>query len=115
MRRFLMLVFVLPMLTLVGCSGARIDTTNQETTKASMKAMTDGMSKDEQTKFMFDCATVIAPETMKAMAARSGDTTAPLNRTDAEKYKSLNGMTVAEIHAKAEAMRDETKARNSKK
>ena len=94
MRWAVMLALVV---SLAGCNGPpRIDATNDETLKASMEAVTAGMSKAEKDVFAGDCSAVILSEGLPR-AFRG----APAPSSTAETAHPLHGLTAAEVHAKA--------------
>jgi len=86
-------------LTLVGCGGpsAKLDTTSDATTDASLKAMTAGMSDAEKAKFQEDCglATISTQFSNKP----------PKDNSPKEKLETLNGLTVDEIRSRAATVR----------
>jgi hypothetical protein len=90
---FLMSVVVL---AFSGCWGgvARFDASNDKAVKSSMARMTAGMNEQQKKQLSLDMMACAGPELMK---------------TGSVMFKSLHGMSVAEIHDKAEAARAEMK------
>jgi len=95
------------MSVIAGCGGSpRLDTTSKESLEASMKTMEAGMTDAQKREFAGDRTTAVGPSAMQAAMKnnfnKDNDKSAS-SPTDI--YKSLNGMTVEEIHAKAEENR----------
>jgi hypothetical protein len=86
-------------LFLVGCGGppAKLDTTTDATTDASLKAMTAGLSDAEKKQFQEDCdlATLSAQFSSKP----------PKDNSPKEKLETLNGLTADEIRSRAAVVR----------
>jgi hypothetical protein len=91
--------FCAALLVLAGCGGppAKLDTSTDATTEASLKAMTDDMTEAEKNRFREDCK-----------IATIGDqftSTPPKGDAPKEKLRSLNGLTADEIRTRAAALR----------
>src|SRR5262245_48744180 len=103
------------LLLAAGCSNAsRLDATNEETLKRSMEAMQTGMSEQQKKEFVGDCMTVVLPDAMKNafQGAFNMDKKAdPMN--GAQLFKSLHGLTAAEIHKKAADVRGQMGAKKN--
>ncbi len=86
-------------LTLVGCGGPppRLDTTTDATTDATLTAMTSGMSDAQKKRFEEDCTF--------ATLADQYSSRPPKGDSPKEKLRSLNGLTVEEIHSRAAPVR----------
>jgi hypothetical protein len=81
-----------------------MDTTSDETLAASQKAMTANMTDAQKREFAGDITAALGPEAMQAgMKNTFSKGKAPGGMS--AMYKSLNGMTAEEIHAKAEENR----------
>lgn len=105
-------------LLLTGCGAPRVDATSEATLKTTLEKMTAGMSDDEKKAFGADCMTVAffsGPDggnfgkmlTQGMSAALKGDKSPKMDTP--EIMKLLHGLTVAEIHAKAEEVRQRMK------
>ena len=94
--------------TLTGCGSAkRIDATNQETLKTSMAAMKALMNEADSKQFQADVTTVTTLGTVKQDAAPG--LTSKKQRTPLDTFKTIDGMSVAEIHSRAEELRAQAK------
>jgi hypothetical protein len=90
---------------IAGCGRSpRLDTTNEETYKASQKAITADMTDAQKREFAGDIAAAIGPEAMQS-GLRNTFSKDKSSANPTAMYKSLNGMTADEIHAKAEENR----------
>jgi hypothetical protein len=102
---------------LAGCgSGApRVDTSSEANLKTSLEKIKGGMNDDERRQFASDTVALMMPDMEKNAAQNQSQPAAPNKSPSApsqtEFFKSMNGMTAAEIHAKAEAIRQEAKAK----
>ena len=87
-------------IALAGCGGppATLDTTTDASTEASLKAMTAGMSDAEKTRFEGDCD-------IAALPGQYETTPGPKGNGPKDKLRTLNGLTVEEIHSRATALR----------
>lgn len=93
-----------------GCgSPATLDTSSDAALDASMKRMTAGFSEEQRNQFGSDCMVIVMPDVMKAAfgAAFSREKPAPPSKT--EVFRPLHGLTVAQIRAKAEGVREKAK------
>jgi hypothetical protein len=91
-------------LAIVGCSrGPKIDTTSDETFKASLKAMTTGMTETEKREFQGDLTTALGP--VGALSGAKSTAKGKSSGGQAGMYESLNGMTASDIRARAEENR----------
>lgn len=86
-------------LFLAGCGGpdAKLDTTSDATTEASLKAMTASLSDAEKKKFQEACDLATVSDQFSSKP--------PKNNSPKEKLRSLNGLTVDEIRSRAAVMR----------
>src|SRR5262245_57858643 len=77
-------ILFLAALALAGCGGpsAKLDTTTDESTQASLKAMTEGMSDSEKKTFESDCEIALLPGQY--------DTSQPKGNGLKDKYRTLN-------------------------
>lgn len=92
---------VVLLLAVPGCSRPpRMDASTDESAKASVEKMTAGMTEEQKKEFLADAAVLMA----KDAADRFG-TESKRRTTRTELYQPLHGLTVAEIHAKAEELR----------
>jgi hypothetical protein len=92
----------------VGCGGpARIDATNEQTFKDSSAAITAKMTEAQKAEFGSDCATVMMKGSLPELMKKAMDAGAkpPKEPAPGEIAKPLHGLTAAEVHAKAEAIR----------
>ncbi|HUT33277.1 MAG TPA: DUF6694 family lipoprotein [Planctomycetota bacterium] len=89
-----------------GCGNtARMDTSSDEAVKKSIEKMTAGMTDDEKKEFIADCMAVVFPDMMRsAFEGAFGERKEEI-ATRAALFQPLDGLTVAEIHAKAEQAR----------
>ena len=99
MNRFKPLLCAL-LLTLAGCGGppATLDTSTDATTDASLKAMTADMSDAEKKRFKEDCDIATVGDQFSA--------TPPKGDAPKDKLKSLDGLTLDKIRARAAGLRD---------
>jgi hypothetical protein len=92
-------------LAISGCGRSpRLDTTSEETYKASQKAITADMTDAQKREFAGDIAAAVGPEAVQA-GLRNTFSKDKSQASPTAMYKSLNGMTAEEIHAKAEENR----------
>lgn len=98
---------------LSGCGKPTLDTTTEATSKASMQKMTEGMTPEQKKQFAGDMIAATFPDAMKSAFSNIGKAQAkpPAPTGPNEMLKPLHGMTVEQIHAKAEAARIELKAK----
>jgi hypothetical protein len=97
---------VLLSLATVGCDGSpRFDISNEESAKASIEKLSAGMSPTQRQTFAKDMATVLSQDGVKkaVQETEKNRTAAPADKTAI--YKPLHGLTAAELHDKAEAIR----------
>jgi hypothetical protein len=107
---------LLSSLLLAGCGGPRFDATSEATAKASMERMSSGMSTAEKEEFGKDVMTVVMGDAMQtalssmanAVQLPKGEIAKPASTL---MFTSINGLTRAEIHAKAEQVRKEFAAK----
>jgi hypothetical protein len=105
MHRFHVLLVGIMLGVLTGCSsGKRVDATSVESAKSSLAAIKAALPPDEVKQFDTDVMTVMTTRDTSASAGVS-----PKQRTQAEIYKSMDGMTASEIHARAEELRANAK------
>jgi hypothetical protein len=86
-----------------GCgSPARLDTSSDAALAQSKKAILSAMPESERMSFNIDCLAAIGDEHITKTGERSekGE-----KLTDKDLFRPLEGMTAAEIKAKAESMR----------
>jgi hypothetical protein len=91
------------LIALAGCGGGpppKLDTTSDESTAVSLKAMTDGMSDAEQKRFEEDCKIAALPGQYESPSS------APKGDGPKDKLRSLDGLTAAEIRARAAKLRE---------
>ena len=103
-------VFLL-MLAIAGCGGGpKLDASSQATYEASRKAMESGMTDTQKRKFAADVMVVLGPEAAEANMKKtfSKDKNQPAS-SPTDMYKPLQGMTVEQIQAKAEEIRESKK------
>jgi hypothetical protein len=83
----------------------RLDASSEKSLETSVQRMTAGLSDDQKTAFAQDCIALTLPGMMTTafLNAFSQGKLPTGDRTDA--FKPLQGMSVAEIHAKAEGVR----------
>lgn len=113
MRQLTLLIFGLLLLT-TGCSKApTLDASTDEDLKRSLEKMTEGMSQEEKEQFGQDCMTVVLPEMMSKAFSNAFKRDMAAEPSSAEMLKPLDGLTVAEIHAKAEVIRAGFKEKSS--
>jgi hypothetical protein len=98
-------------LAIAGCGGGTtLDATDETTFTTSRKAMESGMTDNQKRQLARDLADALGPEAaqaaMKNTFSKEKTTTSPT-----EIYKSLQGMTVEQIHNKAEENRASRKKR----
>jgi hypothetical protein len=93
-----MLVCAVAFLTTSCSNNTRLDASSDEALKKSMERMTAGMSDQQKKQFTEDCLTVVLLDGFKIALEDKGG--APLS--SAKMFKPLDGLTVAEIHDKAE-------------
>jgi hypothetical protein len=89
-------------LVVAGCGGGapRIDASTDETARASLDRMRAGLSKAQRDALAGDISTVAMPAMIKrALASRN------MSEGPAVSLKPIDGLTAAEIHEKAEAIR----------
>ncbi len=91
----------------IGCSGAaRLDASSDDALKKSLEKMTAGMTDEQKKQFLGDCMAVVLPEAMKNAfqdAFKKDKQAEPA--TSSKLFKPLDGMTVGEIHDRAESAR----------
>ena len=109
MKRGLSCGFLFSILAIAGCGGgARLDATSTDTFTASRKAMEAGMTDNQKRQLATDFSDALGPEAREAtMKNTFSKEKVATNPTDI--YKSLQGMNVEEIHAKAESNRQSRK------
>jgi long-subunit fatty acid transport protein len=94
--------------TLTGCGSAkRIDATSQETLKTSMAAMKASMNEADSKQFQADVTTVQTLGTVKEDVAPG--LTSKKQKTALDTFKPIDGMSAADIHARAEELRAQAK------
>jgi hypothetical protein len=99
-----MLRVIAPLLVLIvaGCSGQpRLDTSSDAAFKSSLDRMSKGMTAEESKQLVEDVMTVAFAEAINVPRPRNDGEKQPAARVVA----SLNGLTAAEIHARAEELR----------
>jgi hypothetical protein len=106
MGRYVLILLLSLLLVSSGCGdNPRVDASNDQTLNASLKKMMADMSETEKKQFK--------TEYMAVAIASSKDKPAPTS--ESQLLKALNGMSVDDIHAKAEEVRRSVKeARKSK-
>ena len=95
-------------LATIGCDGSpRFDMSSEESAKASIEKLSAGMSPTERQSFAKDMATVVSRDGVKKAVQETdkNGTSAPADKTAI--YKPLHGLSVADLHDKAEAIRRE--------
>jgi hypothetical protein len=111
MARRLGFALLVSFLTTAGCDfSARLDTTDDARYEASLKKMQADMSDTQKRQFAADRQSALGQEAVSAVMKQTFSKdkgAAPLKQS--EVYKSLNGMTVDQIHAKAEENRTKRK------
>jgi hypothetical protein len=87
------------LLALAGCIGppATLDTSTDATAESTLKAMTADMTDAEKKRFQEDCDIATIGDQFSS--------TPPKGTAPKDKLKSLNGLTVDEIRAKAATLR----------
>ena len=90
-----------------GCGGpARLDTASEESLKASKKAMTFGMTNEQQEEFADDLRAAVLLDELGKMGVGQKSTMFQMDEpNELEMFKPLHGMTAAQIHTKAEEVR----------
>jgi hypothetical protein len=83
----------------------RLDASTEATLEASLQQMTVGMSDAQKKEFMADCMELTLPDTMKSAFQLAFLSNGPPASNGPRMFKPLQGMTVAEIHRKAETAR----------
>jgi hypothetical protein len=100
----LLLLVLLP--PLAGCSRPpRFDATSDATVESSIKAMAEPLSEGGRKAFASDLTTVSVPGIVKAAFGSGRGKAKGEPPKKSELFRGLHGLTVAEIHAKAEAIR----------
>jgi hypothetical protein len=102
--------------TLSGCGSSffqsRLDASDDEHAIASMEAMMSPFSDEEKEQIAADMLTIAKPD---VMLATRPETMTVENVSVAHLYRSLDGMTVAQIRARAKAIRQqESKGKEAK-
>lgn len=101
-----------------GCGQSTLDTSNEAALKASIERMSAGMTKEQKEAFGKDCMAAVLPDAMKdafSSAMKSaGNKTEVKKPSETDLLKPLHGLTVAQIHQKAEEARAEMKKRFAK-
>jgi hypothetical protein len=100
---------LLSLFTIAGCGGApKLDASSMAAYQASVKAMTADMTENQKRKFAADTMAALGPEAadenMKRTFSKEKSAVDPVDM-----YKPLDGMTVAQIEAKAAANKDRRK------
>jgi hypothetical protein len=83
----------------------RLDATSEGRLEASLEKMTTGMSDARKKEFFEDCMDLTLPDTMKSAFQRAFLRNGPPAASGPRLFKPLHGMSVAEIHRKAEEVR----------
>jgi hypothetical protein len=105
-----LLVLVLTAVALTGCSKpARIDASDDAALEASLERITAGMSNDEKRKFLESCGKFIAP-----LEPADTPVLKQVPGSQAARYRALDGLTAAEVLAKAAAAGSEPAPANSR-
>ena len=106
MHRIALTFSTLTLILLVGCGGTpRIDASSDAALASSIKSINSSLSEDGKKEFAGDCTTILMTTALKsafggAFGKEKGQ--AP-EKTDL--FKSLDGMTAAEVHARASDIR----------
>ena len=95
-----------------GMSGPTLDTTNDETLKTSIEEMNATLSNAEQQQLSEAMLVLTMAHAMQNDTAGGGQKSPLAAMQNA--VKSLHGMTAKQIIAKAQATREELKAKNAK-
>ena len=102
-------LFVIAAGLLVGCSGGggtpTIDASSDEALDASIRRIKSTLSEEGRKEFAADCATVSGPEMMKSVYRKAYDQGERKASSHSALFRSLNGLTAPQIHAKALEMR----------
>jgi hypothetical protein len=88
-----------------GCGQPRFDASTAETAKASMERLSAGMNLEQKTALGKDMATVLMVDGLKTAFDSAFGTSGSAPPDKVAAFRSLHGLTAAEIHDKAEAIR----------
>jgi hypothetical protein len=111
MGRFSALFLLVIPFALAGCGeNPRVDGTSTATVKSSMAKMTESMSDVDKKKFQAEAQSVALALSREAQP-KGGE--AP--KTQEEVLKALNGMSVDDIHEKAESVKRAIKETRKKR
>jgi hypothetical protein len=105
MRRLKLTTLILIAMAATGCGGPKLDTTSTASAKESMEKMMAGMTDEQKKEFVADCMIAAGSDFMKSAFQNAFSKDRSLMPDDTTLFKPLNGLTVAEIHAKAEETR----------
>jgi hypothetical protein len=99
-------------LLLSGCGAPKFDATTEASAKASMEAMTAGLSSTEKEEFSRDVMSVVMMDGLQAAFRSMAKGVQAPNESSpkfgsAEMFRPIQGLTRAQIHAKAEEKRKE--------
>jgi hypothetical protein len=94
-----------------GCGAPTFDATNEETIKASILRMDSGMTDQQKDQFGKDIGEAALMENRRRTLDGDSGKNQATPKDMSEILKSLHGMTVAQIQAKAEAARQKASDR----
>jgi hypothetical protein len=104
--KILATTLLLLLLPLAGCSRPpRFDATSDATVESSIKAMTEPLSACGRKAFAADLTTISVPGLVKSAFGPGRGKAKGEPPRKSELFGGLHGLTAAEIHAKAEAIR----------
>ncbi len=103
-----LLVLLLATITATGCGAPRLDATSEETLKTSMDKMTSGMDDAAKKSLAADVTSIVMKDTLRKFLTKGTNKVDKVDKVDKlSLMKSVDGLTVAEIRAKADATRAE--------
>ncbi len=113
MRRAAVVLFVA--LAVVGCGTARFDATSEDSAKASIERLSAGMTKEQKEELAKDVMAVVFVDGMKQVFKNGLTPGKKPEFSKTEMFRSIHGLTAAEIHAKAEQVRNDMAERMKSK
>lgn len=109
MKRAAVVLFVA--LAVVGCGTARFDATSEESAKASIDRLSAGMTKEQKEELAKDVMAVVFVDGMQQVVKNAFTPGQKRELSKTDMFRSIHGMTAAEIHTKAEQVRREMSER----
>ena len=105
MDRCILASLLLSLILCTGCGGpARLDSSNQVKLKASFDRLTAKMSPSQKRQFIADCMETVSSERSRTALKNTVATEMDVVK-NSHLFSTINGLTAAEIHLRAERRR----------